>query len=67
MTLLRRGPIRISIGTRIEFHPNTEIAMRGDRYGTVVRHQGQWITIQGDRAGKRYKVTAASILRTLDD
>ena len=58
-TLLRRS---FAEGQRVKAHPATDIFMRGDVYGTVIKIGAKHIHVRMDRSDKVRKFHPANLL-----
>jgi hypothetical protein len=56
----------LRVGDRIEMHPATDVWMRGDRYGEIIRIGRTLITVKLDRSGHRRICPARSIYQVLE-
>jgi hypothetical protein len=44
------------IKQRVKIMPHSDIFMMGERWGTVLTVGPKWVTVQGERSGRKFKV-----------
>lgn len=54
---------QFSVGDRVELHPATDRAMRGDRFGTVAKLGRRYVHVALDRSGQTRQFAPENVIR----
>jgi hypothetical protein len=52
--------VKLVVGQRVKVMPWTDLFMMGETHGKVVKVGRKWVTIEGERSGRKFSFLLAS-------